>query len=510
MVFERMNWKEILLNKKILILIILLIISLIAIRPFPQDGVSIRSVAKNSPASSQINVGEGKPMSYERVIAIDNQKISSVAEYYDYLEQIGSNTTVRLETNKEVYRVSTDEYGDLGLQVVDAPSSNVKKGLDLEGGTRVFLQPEEEVDDETMEEAVASLKVRLNAFGLSNVVVRKIKTPQQFIVVELAGATPQEVKDLLLQQGKFEAKISNQTVIRGPDVKYVGSGAQNARITQCGRSESGYTCGFQFSLTISQEAAQKFANVTSGLTVNAGSLSENIFFYLDNEELSNLSISSSLKGQAQQQISITGGESGDSEREARDNTHSEMRRLQTILKSGSLPVKLSIAQSETLSPVLGKEFTRNAIFVGVAAILAVALIIFIAYRKIRIVIPTIIAMTSEIFIILGIAALIQWQLDLAAIAGIIIAAGTGVDDQIVIISEIMKGEVVTYNWKEKIKKAFFIIMGSYLTTVVATIPLAWAGAGLLKGFAFATIVGVSIGVFITRPAFAVLLEKIIK
>jgi len=35
-----------------------------------------------------------------------------------------------------------------------------------------------------------------------------------------------------------------------------------------------------------------------------------------------------------------------------------------------------------------------------------------------------------------------------------------------------------------------------------------AGAGLLKGFAITTIIGVSVGVFITRPAFAKMIEII--
>jgi preprotein translocase subunit SecD len=497
-------------SKTIWILIILLVISLLAIRPFPQEGVSIRGVERDSINANQIGVEQGKPMSFERIFTMDSEKIETVSDYYNYIDKVGANATIRVETNRNVYRLKTDEFGELGLDVRDAPSSNVKKGLDLEGGTRVFLQPEEETDDETLDEAVISLKLRLNAFGLSNVVVRKITTPEQFIVVELAGATPQEVKDLLLQQGKFEAKVMNESVIRGPDVKYVGQGAQNARITQCGKSDVGYSCGFQFALTISPEAAQKFADVTENIPVVGESLSENIFFYLDDEELSNLSISSSLKGQAQQQISITGGEDGRNEKEARENTRTEMKRLQTILKSGSLPIKLKIAQSETVSPVLGEEFSKNAFFVGIFAILTVGLVVFVTYRKWKIVVPMIVAMFSEIIIVLGIAALIQWQLDLAAIAGIIIAAGTGVDDQIVIVSEIMKGDHASYNWKEKLKRAFFIIMGSYLTTVVATIPLAWAGAGLLKGFAFATIVGVTIGVFVTRPAFAKVLEAWMK
>ena len=36
----------------------------------------------------------------------------------------------------------------------------------------------------------------------------------QYIVVEIAGATEDEIKDLLAKQGKFEAKIGNATVFR--------------------------------------------------------------------------------------------------------------------------------------------------------------------------------------------------------------------------------------------------------------------------------------------------------
>ena len=55
-------------------------------------------------------------------------------------------------------------------------------------------------------------------------------------------------------------------------------------------------------------------------------------------------------------------------------------------------------------------------------------------------------------------------------------------------------------------KAFFIIMAAYFLSVVAMVPLLFAGAGLLKGFAIITILGVSIGVFITRPAFGEMLK----
>ena len=111
---------------------------------------------------------------------------------------------------------------------------------------------------------------------------------------------------------------------------------------------------------------------------------------------------------------------------------------------------------------------------------------------------------------LAIAALIGWNMDLAAVAGIIIAIGTGVNDQIVITDETLRGERAAYDWKQRIKNAFFIIMAAYFTIVVAMVPLLFAGAGLLKGFAITTIIGASIGVFITRPVFVRVIEILLR
>ena len=49
-------------------------------------------------------------------------------------------------------------------------------------------------------------------------------------------------------------------------------------------------------------------------------------------------------------------------------------------------------------------------------------------------------------------------------------------------------------------------MLAYATIFVAMLPLVFAGAGLLKGFAITTLIGVTIGVFITRPAYSKFVE----
>ena len=113
----------------------------------------------------------------------------------------------------------------------------------------------------------------------------------------------------------------------------------------------------------------------------------------------------------------------------------------------------------------------------------------------------------SIIIILGIAAFIQWNLDLPSIAGILATIGTGIDSQIIIIDE---AKTKLLNIKQRLKRAFSIILGSYFTAFVSLIPLYWAAAGFFKGFAFTTIIGISVGILITRPAFVDIVNKIQK
>jgi len=183
-----------------------------------------------------------------------------------------------------------------------------------------------------------------------------------------------------------------------------------------------------------------------------------------------------------------------------------MNKLQTILLTGSLPYKLEIVKLDTISPTLGKEFISTIFIAAFSAILVVSLIVFVRYRKFKISLALLFTSFSELFIILGVAALIKWNLDLPSIAGILATIGTGVDQQIIIIDEAERSKSLSI--KERLKRASGIILAAYLTLVAAMIPLYWAGAGLFKGFALTTIIGVTAGVFITRPAFADIIKKI--
>ena len=525
----KVPFKEIFTNWRVVLLIAMVLLSLLAIRPqlLGNDTVTIRSVVPNSSATQagiQNPSPKLPPLGREQIVSLNGRAIKSVDEYYASLDSLKANRTINLETNKGVYSLPTGSNDlrkvDLGLRVYDTPSSNIRKGLELEGGTRVLLRPAEAVSKDTLGVTIDNLKERLNVYGLSDVTVRAASdlSGQDFILVEIAGVTEEEVRELLSKQGKFEAKIGNETVFYGgkKDISYVCRTADCAGIDPrrgCGQTKAGYVCSFFFTITLSPEAADRQARITDGLTVvNEGTeayLSDNILLYLDDKEVDSLRIGAELKGKATTSIQISGSGTGRGRDEAIANTIQNMKRLQTIIITGSLPVKLEVVKMDTISPSLGKEFVNNVLLVGVLAVLAVVTVVLIRYRKARVIIPMVLTLLSEMIMVLGFAALVGWNLHLAAIAGIIIVAGTGVDSLVVITDETTRGEVVS-DWKRRVKNAMFIVMGSYFVNLASMLPLFWAGAGLLRGFALTTIAGLSFGVLIARPAYAVIVEKLLK
>ncbi len=567
--------KKLITNWRVIILTLFLVISIVAIHPSLSEGVAIRNIISNSSANIA-GIPQPRPnilpVARERILTINNNPIKNVEDYYKYSSSLNSNKPVQIKTSRAIYKLiplekfetielnETEEkivtelieknitingtlqtvnetitrtiivpktkqiskgFEDLGMRVYEAPQTNIRKGLDLQGGTRVLLQPEEKLDPDRLSILIDNMKERLNVYGLSDIVIRDANdlVGNQYIVVEIAGATEEEIKDLLAKQGKFESRIGNKTVFRGgQDIVYVARSAQEARVEGCNPSNGQWICTFSFGITLSADAAQRQAEATKDLesisnpdSRSGCSLSQKIDLFLDDKLVDQLQIACDLKGKAETRISISGPGIGSNQQDAVINSQLNMKRLQTILITGSLPVKLNIVKTDSISPVLGEGFVKNAIFMSLLAILSVAVVVAIRYRKLIIAIPILITMLSEVIILLGVAAFIGWNVDLAAIAGILVAIGTGVDDQIVITDETLKGETSNiYNWKEKVKRAFVIIMLAYATVVVAMIPLIFAGAGLLKGFAITTIIGVTIGVFITRPAYSSFVEIMLK
>lgn len=196
-----------------------------------------------------------------------------------------------------------------------------------------------------------------------------------------------------------------------------------------------------------------------------------------------------------------------------DEAQRELKALEVLLETGSLPIGIKSISKETISPLLGEEFLNSALIIGLVGLLIVSIVIFIRYRILKLVFPIIITGASEIILILGFASLVKFNLDLAAVAGILAAVGTGVDHQIIISDELLRGELVTADTLDvRAKKAFFIIFATAATTIATMLPIIFFsfGLGKLRGFAIIIIVGVLVGIFISRPAFSVLAQHVLK
>jgi preprotein translocase subunit SecD len=498
---KRLTWR-------IWILIIALALSILSISPSFGEGVRVDSVQMNSSAfESGLRQGQV-------ITAVDGREISTIEDYVASMEKFPSDERLRttFTTNEGdiiIFSNTTPE-----ITVGEIPSTNIRFGLDIDGGARALVKPEQRVSSSEIEDLIAVTSERLNVYGLTEVVIRPVSdlSGENFMLVEIAGATPAELEELIAQQGKFEAKIGNETVFVGGE-KDISSVCRNdascSGIESCFAVEGGEACRFAFVIYLSEEAAQRHADITSDLAVNTTEqgryLEEKLDLYLDDNLVDSLFISEDLKGRATTQIRIQGSGTGATRQEAVENAQEEMQKLQTVLITGSLPYKLEIVKLDTISPILGERFVYSILFAGLGAILAVALIVFVRYRKIKSSLALLLTSFSEVIIILGIASLINWNLDLPSIAGILAVIGTGVDQQIVILDESKRKDL---SIKERLKRALFIVVSAYFTSFVSLLPLYWAGAGLLKGFAVTTIIGITSAVLITRPAFADIIKKI--
>ncbi len=498
---------------RIYILIFALLLAFLAIAPWKilEKGVLIDSVDKNSTAFEQ-GLRQG-----QIIKAIDREKINNVDDFSKIIQEknyTSEKIKTIITTDKGEFIIYSNKTPEITISSI--PKTKIKTGLDLAGGSKALVKAKDKkLNSKELSDLIAVISNRINVYGISDVKIVSVLdlSGTNYMSIEIAGATPKDLNDLITQQGKFEAKISNETVFIGGE-KDISSVCRNdatcAGIESCQKAENGnYFCNFRFVIYLSEAAAQKHADITNKLDVNETNpqyLSKKLDLYLDDNLVDSLFISKDLKGRVTTQIQISGSGSGDDQEVAYNDALASMHKLQTILITGNLPYQLEIVKLDVISPSLGKEFTKNIIYLAVIVFVIISIILFLRYRRIKITLSVILTMFSEALITLGIAAFINWNLDAPSIAGIIAGMGTGVNDQIVIIDESVSNLHISL--KERIKRALFIIFGAFFTIIVAMLPLFWAGAGMLKGFALTTIIGVTVGILITRPAFAEIIRKI--
>ena len=384
--------------------------------------------------------------------------------------------------------VSEQELQDLMASV----GGSIVKNTD---GT---LKYREGVTIETRDMTKNILSDKLNSLGLKDIPVRTVG--EDYILIDFAGIDLATAKDIAEKPGKFEIRL--QTV--GNDTVHVLYGDDIESVGVPGFHDGQWHTPFRLTET-GALALQRIA-IETGASDNPEAHWLNM--YLDDNEVYSAPLSSSAAARIKEfpiyaWESSTGGD---------EESKVQAEQLQIHLRAGALPVNVELIGSGHVDAALGKQFKTQSVIAGLLSLLAVAFVVFRRYHQKEILIPMIATSISEVFMILGFAGAVGWQLDLPSIAGIIAVIGTGIDHLVIITDEVLyEGKLPsTKVYLERITKAFGIIFAAATTTTIAMSPLVVMGFGALKWFAIITIVGVMIGVLIARPVYGIVIKKVLQ
>ncbi|HEV2781307.1 MAG TPA: protein translocase subunit SecD [Actinophytocola sp.] len=224
-------------------------------------------------------------------------------------------------------------------------------------------------------------------------------------------------------------------------------------------------------------------------------------FVLDTEVVSAPTIQEAIVGGSTR---INGGTGGFKQSEAKD--------LANVLKYGSLPLSFESSEAETVSATLGLSSLRAGLIAGAIGLALVFVYCLFYYRMLGIL--TILSLVLSASIVFAVLVLLgRWigfTLDLAGVAGYIVAIGITADS-FVVFFERLKDEVregrtfrsaVPRGWA----RARRTILSADAVILLASVVLYVLAVGQVRGFAFtigmSTVLDIVVVFLVTHPLVA--------
>ncbi|KUO74022.1 MAG: preprotein translocase subunit SecD [Desulfosporosinus sp. BRH_c37] len=358
----------------------------------------------------------------------------------------------------------------LSIKPLVDPAKGIPLGLDLRGGVHLVLQAEPNkngapITNDDMDKAKAIIAKRVNDLGVSEPIVQTDYIKKR-IVIDLAGVTdPDKAVDILKTTAKLTFRDpQGNVVIQGDDLKDAKGG-------------QGQQSGYVVNLTFSSDGAKKFADLTTKL------IGQRLGVYLDDKLLTNPTVNTPiLNGQAE----ITGYA-----------TLEEAANHAVLMRSGSLPVSMSIAEKRQVGASLGVDSLHRSIRAGIYGLIFIYLFMLVFYR-----LPGVVADFSLIvygLIVLWVFWMFRVVLTLPGIAGFILSIGMAVDFNIIIYErvkeEIRAGKSLRAGVESGFSRAFITVIDAHVTTFIAAMTLYTFGTGSIKGFAMTLGIGIIASLF---------------
>lgn len=369
-----------------------------------------------------------------------------------------------------------------GFGKIGGIKDHMRLGLDLQGGVYVVLEADTKETGEELNKLMTQtqsvIERRVNELGLTNPVVSVENNNR--IRVELPGA---EDADSAIESIGKTAQLSFITadgnlILDGGNVRDAGS--------QINQNGAGYVVTLQFDSTGAsafEEATRKIVNSEITANEEIGMPANTIAIILDNEIISNPSVSTIISGGSCQ---IEG-----------KFTQEEAANLAALIRGGALPVDLKEVQTSVVGPTLGMDSLKSSIIAAAIGFGLVVLMMLVVYRIMGIAAD--IALAAYGLIYLWILVALRNVLTLPGIAGMILTIGMAVDANVIIFSrireEVRKGKTIRVAASQGYRRALTTVIDSQVTTLIAGVALYQFGYGDVRGFALTLMLGTVLSIF---------------
>jgi preprotein translocase subunit SecD len=171
--------------------------------------------------------------------------------------------------------------------------------------------------------------------------------------------------------------------------------------------------------------------------------------------------------------------------------------LAILLRSGKLPVELTVIEERTVGPDLGADSIRAGAIASVLATVFVAIFMIMTYGRFGI--YSVMALFLNALLIFATMSALGATLTLPGIAGFVLTIGAAVDANVLINErireELRKGRAVIASIETGYKEASRTIFDANVTNVIAAVIMFWFGSGPIKGFAVVLTIGIITSVF---------------
>ena len=175
----------------------------------------------------------------------------------------------------------------------------------------------------------------------------------------------------------------------------------------------------------------------------------------------------------------------------------EAKDVALLLRAGALAAPMEIVEERTVGPSLGAENISkgfNSTLIGFALIAAFMVVYYQGFGLV-----SVLALATNMFILVALLSMLQATLTLPGIAGIALTLGMAIDANVIIAErireELRNGNSPQASIATGYDRAWDTILDANITTLIAGIALFWLGSGPVRGFAVTLCLGILTSLF---------------